>query len=68
MSVKKSRVAIYIEFFRPQELIELEQSLRKSVKKKHFPAFRTLFIGIDYKGLRNQKRVEEEIPLVDVNE
>lgn len=53
MSVKKSRVVVFIEFFNPQNLEILDSQIRELVKKNKFPAFRTMMIGCDYKGLRN---------------
>lgn len=64
-NIKKSRVLLYIEFMKPQNLEYLENDLRVMVKKKNFPAFRTLMIGCDFKGLR-QKSKYDNIPLVNI--
>lgn len=63
MTVRKSLVTVFFEFFRPVNLEELEEKMREMVKKKQFPPFATMICMIDHKGMKNIKGHEKPYPL-----
>lgn len=70
--LKKSVILIRIEFYIPQDLKELESTIRKlSTMKKlkqyeRFPNFSSLDIMVNYKGLKRAKYqdIESKLPMV----
>ena len=52
MGVKKSLVTIFIEFFKPQDLTELEENIRKLARYGMFPPFATLIVMCDHKNMK----------------
>jgi hypothetical protein len=54
--MRKSRIIIYIEFFKPQNPEEIERKLRQLQKKKQFPPFRTLLPMVHHKNLKDIKK------------
>lgn len=61
MSVKKSVMILYLEFYHPQDIAELESSLRTLSKKKKFPAFRKLIPMINYRNMKGIRDVKTMI-------
>jgi hypothetical protein len=64
MSIRKSRVTIYMEFFEPQNTEWLENRIRELAREKKLPPFNELSVMIDHKNL---KRVSDK-PLVILRE
>ncbi len=68
MNIRKSRVLVYFEFFKEQDLIKLEEQLRYLEKTKRIPSFHKLTIFVHHKGLRTVRTSEfldeKEIPFV----
>lgn len=51
--IKKSRAIVYIEFFQPQNMMILEDKLRRLQKDGYLPPFRQLTVMVDHKNLKN---------------
>lgn len=70
--MKKSVCILYIEFFKEQDIKELEDMIRSLSKRKKFPAFRTLIPMVHYRNLSSIKDVKLKVnpPYVfgDVND
>jgi hypothetical protein len=63
MSLKKSRMMVYVEFFKPQNPRHIEGKLRELAKERTLPPFRKLTVMIDHKNMKSTDSITKH-PLV----
>jgi hypothetical protein len=63
MSSRKSRMMIYVEFFKSQNPRHIEMKLRELAKERTFPPFRKLTVMIDHTNMKTTDAITKH-PLV----